>query len=111
MPFRAILETLVHAHHPIVRGAIFCDDNGERVDAWVHNDADLDDLVLAGAAYAAVVRNLPASSALAVSDVDRTVWIATVEGGYYLLAVCAPTLAASIRRVLPSVVAALAAHM
>ena len=111
MPFRAILETLVIDHAPRVRGAIFWDDEGGRVDSARLPDLDAFDLDLMGAAYAPVASALGPNACMRVVHDDRVVWVATVTGGYYLLAVCSPTAAGAVRDELPRAVAALAAHM
>lgn len=119
MGFKAILETLVEGNPDIVLGAIFCDDEGERVDAYRNQALDpaLDpyQLDLMGAAYAPVVCPLPPGSVLRVlhgaEREQRVIWVATVDGGYYLLAVCHAPRAGALRDELPRAVAALAAHM
>jgi hypothetical protein len=113
--FRAILETLVEANPDIVLGAIFCDDEGEKVDAYHVAALDAYELALMGAAYAPVVFPLKPGSVLRVlhglEGPQRVIWVATIEGGYYLLAVCHAPRAGAVRDELPRAVAALAAHM
>lgn len=111
MPFRAILETLVVSHAPRILGAIFCDGEGERVDAARTDALASFDLDLVGAAYAPVAAALGAGACIRVVHDKHAVWLATVSGGYYLLAVCAPTATGAVRDELPRAVAALAAHM
>jgi hypothetical protein len=115
--FKAILETLVESYPATVLGAIFCDDEGEKVDAYHQPTLDAYDLDLLGAAYAGVVGELAPQSVLRVvhtqpeSGAGRIVWVANVESGYYLLAVCNGAGAGALRDELPRAVAALAAHM
>jgi hypothetical protein len=93
-----------------VRAAIFCDDQGEKVDACSLEGIDAFDVDLLGAAYAAVAQAVPAGSCLRVAHPDRSVWVATVEGGYYLVVLCSG-IDGVVRHDLPRAVAALAAHM
>jgi glycosyltransferase A (GT-A) superfamily protein (DUF2064 family) len=111
VPFRAILETLLIEHAPRMRGAIFCDDEGERVDAARVDELGAYDLDLLGAAYAPVAAALGADACLRITHEGQVLWIATVSGGYYLLAVCTARASGSVRDELPRAVAALAAHM
>lgn len=111
MPFREILSTLIETHRPIARAAIFCDDEGERVDSFSLEDVEDFDTALLGAAYAPIARSVPAGSCLRVAHDDRAVWVATVEGGYYLVVLCEIVKDGGVRLDLPRAVAALAAHM
>ena len=111
MPFQAILSTLIETHQPTARAAIFCDDEGERVDACALPGHDAFDVALLGAAYAPIARSVPPGSCLRVSHDDRAVWVATVEGGYYLVVLCELVKDGGVRLDLPRAVAALAAHM
>jgi hypothetical protein len=111
VPFQAILSTLIETHRPAARAAIFCDDEGERVDSCALPDIDSFDVALLGAAYAPVARSVPPGSCMRVLHPDRTVWVATVEGGYYLVVLCDLVHDGGVRLDLPRAVAALAAHM
>lgn len=111
MPFHAILSTLIETHAPVTKAAIFCDDEGERVGSHALPGIVDFDVALLGAAYAAIARDVPANSCLRVVHRDRTVWLATVESGYYLVVLCDPVRDGAVRLDLPRAVAALAAHM
>lgn len=111
VPFRAILETLLAEHEPVVRGAIFCDDDGERVDSYAGPGCSVEDLDLLGASMATVAPLVPQGACLRTMLADRCVWLATVEGGCFLVVLCEPTRDGIVRADLPRAVAALAAHM
>lgn len=111
MPFRAILETLLAEHEPVVLGAIFCDDEGERVDAFAGQGCSAEELDLLGASMATVTPLLPQGATLRTVVGDRVVWLATVESGCFLVVLCAPVRDGIVRADLPRAVAALAAHM
>ena len=111
MPFRMILETLVETHAPLVRAAIFCDEEGERVDTFALPGIDAYDVDLLGASFAPVALAVPPGSCLRVVHPDRVYWLATVESGCYLVVLCAPVGDGAVRGDLPRAVAALAAHM
>lgn len=111
VPFRAILETLLAEHEPIVRGAIFCDDEGERVDSYTGPGCSAEDLDLLGASMATVAPLVPQGACLRTLLADGCVWLATVEGGCFLVVLCDPTRDGIVRADLPRAVAALAAHM
>lgn len=93
MPFRAALVSLV-AKAPSVRGAVFCDFEGERVES-VLSDPTLDpfDLDLVGASYAHVVEQLgPETDAqLRVVHPHGVVWVQPVAEGYYILLLARPS--------------------
>lgn len=111
MPFQAILSTLVETHAPVARAAIFCDDQGERVGSFALDGIETFDVDLLGAAYAPVAFSMPADACLRVLHRDRVVWLATVEGGYYLVILCERRADGGVRADLARAVAALAAHM
>ncbi|HEY4223892.1 MAG TPA: hypothetical protein VGO62_21200 [Myxococcota bacterium] len=111
MPFSAILSTLVLSHAPAVRAAIFCDGEGERVDAFALPEEAPFDVDLLGASCSSVARSVPAGSALRVLLGDRVVWLATVDAGYYLVVLAARSRDGAVRFDLLPAVAALAAHM
>jgi hypothetical protein len=111
MAFREILETLVDTHAPLVRAAVFCDEEGERVDQFAVEGIDPFDVDLLGASFAPVALSVPAGCVLRVAHPDRVYWVATVESGCYLVVLCAPTGDGVVRADLPRAVAALAAHM
>jgi hypothetical protein len=87
MPFRAVLQGLL-ASAPIARGAVFCDFEGERVEAVVR-DPELDpyELDLAGATYARAVEQLTAGdeAQLRVVHENAVVWVQPVRDGYYVV--------------------------
>lgn len=111
MPFRAILETLLAEHEPIVRGAIFCDDEGERVDCYAGDGCSVGELDLLGASMATVAPMIPQGACMRTVLADSVVWLATVDGGCFLVVLCAPVRDGIVRADLPRAVAALAAHM
>lgn len=87
MPFRAVLSGLV-ARAPFVRGAVFCDFEGERVEA-VRVDPELDpyELDLVGASYARLVELLGRheGAQLRVTHPRDVVWVQLVSEGYYVV--------------------------
>ena len=111
MVFRDILHTLVETHSPALTAAIFCDEEGERVDSYALDGVDPFDLDLMGAACAIVASTVPPGSCVRFLLDTQAVWIATVESGYYLLALSARSKDGAVRFDLPRAVAALAAHM
>ncbi len=111
LPFRAILATLVETHAPALCAAIFCDEEGERVDSFALDGVDPYDLDLMGAACAAVAPSIPEGCAVRVLFDGRAVWIATVDSGYYLLCLAARSRDGAVRFDIPRAAAALAAHM
>lgn len=111
VPFRAILETLVAEHEPVVRGAIFCDDEGERVDSCAGAGSSEDDLALLGASIATVAPMIPGGACMRIVLENAVVWVATVESGCFLVVQCARGRDGAVRADLPRAVAALAAHM
>jgi hypothetical protein len=111
MPFRAILQTLVETHAPMVRGAIFCDHEGERVDACAGPGLDPYDLDLLGATCAQPALLLRAGARARVVVGDEVVWVVVVEEGYYLVVLCGERTDHACRQVLPGVAEALLAHM
>ena len=110
MPFRAILETLVHSNSPAVRGAIFCDYEGERVDACCGN---VDPFVMdvTGATCAATAAAMLRGQRLRVVMGDDVLWIVMVDQGYYLVVFCRPGFDLSCKAVFPSIADALATYM
>jgi hypothetical protein len=115
VPFREILSTLIAEHAPTARAAIFCDDDGEKVDAYALEGIDSFDVDLMGAAYARVAATVPLGSCVRVAHPEKTVWLAPIDCGYYLVVLCAVPSARGVdgamRADLPRAVAALAAHM
>jgi hypothetical protein len=111
VPFAAILSTLVEEHAPVVKGAIFCDEEGEKVDAFSIAGVDAFDLDLLGAACAPVASTLRAGAAVRMLLDDRAVWLCNVDGGYYLLVLADRSRDGIIRFDMLRAVAALAAHM
>jgi hypothetical protein len=88
MPFRAVLKGLCARHETVVRGAVFCDEEGERVEALL-NDPELDpyELDLAGASYATVLPLLSTSSGarMRVLHADQVVWLQVIRDGYFVV--------------------------
>ena len=111
MPFRAILETRVVEHEPVAHGAIFCDDEGERVDSCAGPGCTDDELALLGATIATVAPQIPGGTCLRIAFPDVVVWVATVESGCFLVVRCARGRDGAVVADLPRAVAALAAHM
>jgi hypothetical protein len=111
LEFTAILSTLVETHAPMVRAAIFCDDEGERVGSFAIDGVDAFELDLLGAAYAPVAARMEPGTCMRVAHLERVVWVATVEGGCYMVVECVPGVDGVLRTELPRAVAALAAHM
>jgi hypothetical protein len=112
VPFRAILETLVLNHAPRVRAAVFCDEEGERVEQFAASGLDPYDVDLAGASFAPIASSVPMGACLRVAHSDRVHWIAGVSSGCYLVVVCASHgCDGAVRRDLSRTVAALASHM
>lgn len=91
MPFAPILRGFV-ADHPQVKGVIFCDEEGERVEAATRDETvDLFDIEVTGASLATVLRQLErygAGSSLRTRHDDRTIWTQLIEDGYYVTALC-----------------------
>jgi hypothetical protein len=110
VPFREILQTLVDSHSPAVRGAIFCDHEGERVDAstW---DVDAFELDIAGATFAATAQTMVAGQRLRVVVGEQVFWIVVVELGCYLVVWCRRGQDASCRAAFPTIAEALVAYM
>ncbi len=87
MPFRMILDTLVAAHQPAMRAAIFCDHEGERVDASC-GDMQTFDVDVIGASMAVAAAQMPRLGRLRVVVGDDAYWVMTVDLGYYLVIIC-----------------------
>lgn len=87
MPFRAVLQGLV-ARSPLARGAVFCDFEGERVEAVLADPAlDPFELDLAGASYAGAVEQLSSSedAQIRVLHERGVIWVQPVCDGYYVV--------------------------
>lgn len=110
MAFQEILETLVDAHAPAVRAAIFCDSEGEKV-AAAPGQRDAFDVDVLGATFAQAAARLLPGSRLRTVVADATVWLVVVEYGCYLVVDCAPGGDAGCRSDLTLVAEALSAHM
>jgi hypothetical protein len=93
MPFSAILQAVV-AKHPQVRGIVFCDDEGEKVEASI-GDPDLDpfDLDVAGASLAPLAirfaHKVPVRR-LRAKTKQGNLWMQTIMDGYYLVVMAHP---------------------
>jgi hypothetical protein len=110
VPFRAILQTLVDSHSPAVRAAIFCDHEGERIDASA-GELEAFDVDIAGATFAAAAQTMSPGHRLRVVVGDEVFWVVTVELGCYLVVWCRIGRDATCLAALPRVTAALAACM
>ena len=93
MPFRAILKTLVTSQPAHVRGVVFCDELGERVERWAH-DGEIDpfELDVAGASFAPIAAQIvptlaPSHTHTSMRMVvdDGVVWLGTLASGYYVV--------------------------
>lgn len=98
------------SHSPAVRAAIFCDHEGERIDATSH-DVGAFDLDVAGATFAATAQTMSAGQRLRVVIGDEAFWIVVVELGCYLVVWCRRGQDAGCRTSFPTVADALAAYM
>lgn len=87
MAFREVLESLL-ACTPLARGVVFCDFEGERVEA-VLADPELDpyELDLAGASYAGAVEHLSSREGAQIRVLHErgVVWVQPVCDGYYMV--------------------------
>jgi hypothetical protein len=110
VPFREILQTLVDSHSPAVRAAIFCDHEGERVEASAF-DVDTFDLDVAGATFAATAQTMAPGQRLRVVVGDEVFWIVVVELGCYLVVWCRRGYDAGCRASFPTIAEALVAYM
>jgi len=110
VPFREILQTLVDSHSPAVRAAIFCDHEGERVDASAY-DVDAFELDIAGATFAATAQTMSAGQRLRVVVGDEVFWIVVVDLGCYLVVWCRKGHDGSCRASFPTIAEALATYM
>ncbi len=110
MPFRAILESLVVTHAPGVRAAVFCDHEGERIDACC-GELSAFDVDVIGASLAAVTENLHCGQQLRMVSDDDIFWIVMVEDGCYLVVICRRGQDFACKADLPSIAQALVAYM
>ncbi len=110
MPFTAILETLVAAHAPAVRAAIFCDHQGEKV-ASCNGRLLPFDVDVVGASLAHAAGYLQAGSRMRVIVGELAVWILVVDLGCYLVVWCVPGLDLRCQSTFPGVAAALLAAL
>ena len=89
MPFRAMLNGFAARHKSVVRGVIFCDEEGERVEGLVCDPAlDPFDLDIAGASYATLIPLMAeqgTSSLVRITFVDGVTWLQLLQDGYYVL--------------------------
>lgn len=89
MPFRAILGGFSAHHEEVVRGVIFCDEEGERVESFV-SDPGLDpfDLDIAGASFASLVPFIAGqdpNTLVRVMFDGNVTWVRLLKDGYYVL--------------------------
>ena len=97
-------------HAPGVRAAIFCDAEGERIDAACGAMTAFDVDVI-GASFAALVQDLRCGEILRAVHDDATFWLIVVEQGCYLIVVCHRGLDFACKADLPSIARALTAYM
>ncbi len=90
MPFRPLLKTLC-AQHPVVRGVIFCDEEGERVERMCNDETFTEfDLDIAGASFASLMPVLThgyQESSIRVVFEQDAYWVQLLVEGYFLLVV------------------------
>lgn len=107
MPIQAVLADLVAQAPDAIRGAVFCDYEGERVDSVI-NDPTLDafELDLTGASYATLLDQLRITedAQLRVVHPSDVTWVQVVAEGYYVVLLTRrngldTTLAAPLRQV------------
>jgi hypothetical protein len=110
VPFRSILQRLVDAHAPVVRAAILCDHEGERVDA-VSVDVPTFELDVAGASFAVAAQQVGPGPSMRVVCEDAAFWIISLELGCYLVVWCRRGFEASCRAAVHDTVAELAAAL
>lgn len=110
VPFRAILETLLHTHAPAVRAAIFCDHEGEKV-AAEPGDLEPFDVDILGASLAQAAQRMRLGTRTRILLGDYAIWVVVVDLGCYLVVVCAPGQDLACRRDLSGIAEALVAHM
>jgi hypothetical protein len=110
VPFRAILETLLHSHAPAVRAAIFCDHEGEKVAAAPGSLTPFDVDILGASLAQAAQRMRPGTQARILLG-DFAIWVVVVDLGCYLVVICAPGQDLACRRDLTRIAEALVAHM
>ena len=116
MPFRSILKTLATSQASLVRGVVFCDELGERVERWTDDDTlDLYELDIAGASFAPIVAQLlphGVGSRMRVVVDSGVVWLIALPSGYYLVVlVRRATTEGVFTRALDDAAGALQAHM
>lgn len=124
-PFRPILAGLAAQHAGTVRAAVFCDEEGERVESVIA-DKRLDpyELDLYGASYAPIVARMlaadlmgrgaitPAAMRMRIVHPHTVVWLQGIVSGYYLVVLAARSgRDLTIGPMLDEVVDALIAHM
>lgn len=88
MSFGPILSGLALVH-PAIRGLVFCDEEGEQVEALIQ-DPNLDayDLAVAGASFATLVPVMVRQgdrARLRVHTESGYVWMQMLTAGYYLV--------------------------
>lgn len=93
MTFRPILAGLA-LEHPAIRGMVFCDDEGERVDSHIADPGlDAYELDVAGACYATLAPLLARQGArrLRVVHGRGLIWMQMLTPRYYLLVLTRPS--------------------
>lgn len=125
MPFAPILDALLDAAGPHALGAVFCDDEGERVARRIRADAaatlDAFSLDIAGAAMSAVAARVAARfSAIPTQELvvlkvvygAHALWVAPLVAGYYVVVVADRTAPAGpVHRALERAAGELLPHM
>ena len=94
MSFSPILRGLAQ-DHPAIRGVVFCDEEGEKVDSHIA-DPGLDDfdLDIAGASFATLVpmmQQQDGRAQLRVNNKQGLIWMQMLDEHYYLLVLSHPT--------------------
>lgn len=90
MTFSSILKGLAQ-DHPAIRGVVFCDEEGEKVDSHIADPAlDDFDLLIAGASFATLVPLLQQQAQhgrarLRVNHGEGLIWMQMLDEHYYLL--------------------------
>ncbi len=110
MPFREILDVLVSSHAPAVEAAVFCDSDGERVDACI-GALDPFEVDVIGASMANTARSLSPGQRLRITTDKRVHWLVVVDDGCYLVVCCKQGHDLACQAVFPGVAEALVAYM
>ncbi len=94
MSFSSILRGLAQ-DHPAIRGVVFCDEEGEKVEGHIADPAlDAFELDIAGASFATLVPMLQMQDGRAQLRVHHgrgLIWMQMLTEHYYLLVLSHPT--------------------